>query len=903
MTSVEPICSRTPLEPMSWNGFRNQQTEIHYHVFKWFVYRRLSKCLIFVGIVFNIVQIIILIIWDSSSMTTITVLCICLLVFVAFYLTSMIRQIQDNFCKYIIIGVIILETTEFYIFDNNYCDYWPTTLVFLMFGCLPHRLRYRFIFAVTIILPKIVFTRDTSQNEELNGSMLQKIILFFLLTIPIFLLGFSMNLHLDTDLRKSFSTQNMAKKETENSVNILIEQEKTLLNRMPFPLASILLQDIKSDGKQDEIEKKMYTCCLKNVSISVIQMVMLDDLLATNEMSPFTALQEILDSIEILSKSCKQRMIGSHLNTFVFISDVLDFGYMPVEMSVNMSLSLLNKVRQVSMKQRVNINVRAGIHIGDIWIALLGQVHSSADAFGEDLNIAKEILETGDYGTVQCSQHIKKCIGYHFQLEEKQFQSTDTFLSSRCIKCFEVTGTLNDINKLNVNEIQQPDWTRFCRMIPQSDKAHRKRERRWGDINIGSLSTVPIVLFFQLLLVIVTRQLLLSEAIVFAITIILFLLIPICVIWKTKRQTAFPMFKVMTMPVSSRTFCLLYSVFSAGLLLLCNVLYTVDNLNVNSVQNISDNTEEYLLHLQSNNTILTLLTISHMMFNCIVNYLCLIGDVIVIWLITITSYQYHGYKNGQYTEIKSLINITGIATCLLFFQKMLDIILQQIQSDIISIQKQNSIVVHIESKMKLVIRKLQPPDIIRKQLVGGKGSSYETYSNIGILIVSYTLQNSDWSMNNIHSLDTMIRSFDSLVQRKRFEGLTKINGNTSAYIVVSGMPSETKMITTHESLMLFAMSVQEEIRKCQTDYTDNPAFKMGLHTGPVMIGICSDYVGIWGVSVDICKAISCSKQNVHLKVSGDFAKCIDENKYQFYKGESVMVTDKTYSDIYFQKCG
>lgn len=149
--------------------------EIQYHVFKWFVYRRLSKCLIFVGIVFNIVQILTLIIWGSSSMTTITVLCICLLVLVAFYLTSMIRQIQENYCKYIIIGVIILETTEIYIFNNSYCDYWPTTLVFLMFGCLPHRLRYRFIFAVTMILPKIAFSRDTSRYEELNGSILQKV--------------------------------------------------------------------------------------------------------------------------------------------------------------------------------------------------------------------------------------------------------------------------------------------------------------------------------------------------------------------------------------------------------------------------------------------------------------------------------------------------------------------------------------------------------------------------------------------------------------------------------------------------------------------------------------------------------------------------------------------------------
>lgn len=54
----------------------------------------------------------------------------------------------------------------------------------------------------------------------------------------------------------------------------------------------------------------------------------------------------------------------------------------------------------------------------------------------------------------------------------------------------------------------------------------------------------------------------------------------------------------------------------------------------------------------------------------------------------------------------------------LIFQ--LDIILQQIKSDTIRIQKQNSIVVHIESKMKSVIRKLEPPDIIRKQFVGGK---------------------------------------------------------------------------------------------------------------------------------------------------------------------------------------
>ncbi|XP_052089346.1 uncharacterized protein LOC127726053 isoform X2 [Mytilus californianus] len=883
--SVEPISSRMQFEPMSWNGFRDHQTEIQYHVFKWIVYRRLSKCLIFVGIVFNIVQILTLIIWDSSSIKAITVLCICLLVLVAFYLTSMIRQIQNSYSKYIVIGVIILETTEFYIFDNKYYEcnyYWPTTLVFLIFGCLPHRLRYRFILAFTMILPNIVFTKDTSQYEELDGTVLQKIILFFLLMIPIFLLGFSMNLYLDTDMRKSFSAQIVAKKEQEITVNILIEQEKTLLTRMPLTLASIMLQDIKSEGTQDEIEKNMYTCCYKNVSISVIQLVMLDDLFPTKEMSTFTALKEILDCLEVLSKSCKQRMVGSHLNKFVFISDVLDSGYRPAEMSVNMSLSILNKVRQFSMKQGVDINARACIHIGDIRIALLGQIHASADAFGEDLNIAKQILETGDYGTVQCSQHIKNCIGYHFQLEEKQHDGVDEFLYSRCIKCFEVTGTLNDINKLDKNEIRQSDIysTLFCRMIPPRNKAHYgERQRRWGDINIGTLSAVPIVLFFQLCLVIASRQLLLSEAIVFSITITILLLIPICVIWKAKRQTAFQMFKVMTMSVSNRIFCLFYSVLSAGLLLLCNVVYTVDNLNVNLDKNMSNtnNAEEYLMHLQSNNMVLTLLIISHMMFNYVVNYLCIIGYVIIIWLITMTSYNYHGYENGQHAEIKSLINITGIAACLIYFQKMLDIILQQIKTDTSLIQTQNRKVVHIESKMKSVVRKIEPPVIIRRHL------------------------NSDCSMNNIRSLDTMLRSFDSLLQKKKFEGLTKINGSSSAYIVVCGMPSEMQMVTRHESLILFAMSMQEEIRKCQTDCTDNPAFRIGLHIGPVMVGICSDFVGIWGASVDICKAISCSKQNVHIKVSGEFAKCIDQNRYQLHKGESVMVTNKTYRDMYFQK--
>lgn len=38
------------------------------------------------------------------------------------------------------------------------------------------------------------------------------------------------------------------------------------------------------------------------ISISVIQIVMMDDLLATNEISTFTALEDILDSIQILAK-------------------------------------------------------------------------------------------------------------------------------------------------------------------------------------------------------------------------------------------------------------------------------------------------------------------------------------------------------------------------------------------------------------------------------------------------------------------------------------------------------------------------------------------------------------------------------------------------------------------------
>lgn len=59
-------------------------------------------------------------------------------------------------------------------------------------------------------------------------------------------------------------------------------------------------------------------------------------------------------------------------------------------------------------------------------------------------------------------------------------------------------------------------------------------------------------------------------------------------------------------------------------------------------------------------------------------------------------------------------------------------------------------------------------------------------------------------------------------------------------------------------------------------------FHTGLHTGPVMVGICSDYVDIWGVSVDICKAISCSKQNVHLKVFFSYIYKITLSVFLYY---------------------
>lgn len=84
-----------------------------------------------------------------------------------------------------------------------------------------------------------------------------------------------------------------------------------------------------------------------------------------------------------------------------------------------LALELLDEVRQVREETGIDINLRVGIHTGEVIAGVIGAMRFSYDVWGDTVNTASRMESHGEPGRIQLSADTRKRLGDNFRCEPR----------------------------------------------------------------------------------------------------------------------------------------------------------------------------------------------------------------------------------------------------------------------------------------------------------------------------------------------------------------------------------------------------------------------------------------------------------------------------------------------------
>ena len=103
---------------------------------------------------------------------------------------------------------------------------------------------------------------------------------------------------------------------------------------------------------------------------------------------------------------------------------------------INFAKEMIKHIQTVNQEQQLELNMRIGVHVGEVTGAIMGTSIVRYDIFGEDVIIANEIESGGVPGQIVCSQSVKDLLQDNCSFEEHSQLSIEKL--QRTVKTFKV---------------------------------------------------------------------------------------------------------------------------------------------------------------------------------------------------------------------------------------------------------------------------------------------------------------------------------------------------------------------------------------------------------------------------------------------------------------------------------
>ncbi|XP_047244696.1 adenylate cyclase type 3-like isoform X2 [Girardinichthys multiradiatus] len=235
------------------------------------------------------------------------------------------------------------------------------------------------------------------------------------------------------------------------------QQEELLLSILPKHIADEMLQGIKNQANQNEVQQHqqfntMYMYRHENVSIlfaDIVGFTQLSSACSAQELVKL--LNELFARFDKLASKHHQLRIKILGDCYYCICGLPDFREDHAVCSIMMGLAMVEAISYVREKTKTDVDMRVGVHTGTVLGGVLGQKRWQFDVWSTDVTVANKMESGGIPGRVHISQSTKDSLHGEFEVEPGNGGERCEYLLEKGIETYLVLKPKSEANGLNGN--------------------------------------------------------------------------------------------------------------------------------------------------------------------------------------------------------------------------------------------------------------------------------------------------------------------------------------------------------------------------------------------------------------------------------------------------------------------
>uniref|UniRef100_A0A665WUN6 adenylate cyclase n=1 Tax=Echeneis naucrates TaxID=173247 RepID=A0A665WUN6_ECHNA len=292
--------------------------------------------------------------------------------------------------------------------------------------------------------------QDDIQGEKLGRQLLANVVIY-MCVITVGIMSYYMA---DRKHRKAFLEARQSLEVKLNLEEQSQQQERLLLSILPKHIADEMLQDMKKEPSQKEMQQfnTMYMYRHENVSILFADIVGFTQLSSSCSAQELVKLlNELFARFDKLAAKYHQLRIKILGDCYYCICGLPDYREDHAACSIMMGLAMVGAISYVREKTQTDVDMRVGVHSGTVLGGVLGQKRWQYDVWSTDVTVANKMEAGGIPGRVHISQSTLECLHGEFDVEPGNGGDRCDYLREKGINTYLVIVPQGPVGKNGIN--------------------------------------------------------------------------------------------------------------------------------------------------------------------------------------------------------------------------------------------------------------------------------------------------------------------------------------------------------------------------------------------------------------------------------------------------------------------